>query len=345
MRKIAAITGTRAEYGVMKDLFQKLNNDPDIDFKIIITGQHLLSEFGNTFKEVQKDFPNNYKVKSHSEEDSRTSMAVALGKCITGMVGCFKKIDPEFVLVTGDRGEALAAAIAASHMNIPVAHLTGGDITSGGTIDNSIRIAITSFSHIHFPPTKKSRENLIKIGESPSRIFHFGNPGLNKNSNTEEEIRKIVNESEFQKNYDKILKFGSLRPRSKKEYNDWLKKHKVHESLHAKLFNRLKYLDFINDKKFALWWIEQRVAFRSKSKRVLIQELRSKGVDKDIVDDVLFESELDELKVANKLLEKKKYRWEKLGDYEARIKKSQFLARNGFDWETIKKVLKVDYDD
>src|SRR3989338_661840 len=190
MRKIAAITGTRAEYGVMKDLFQKLNNDPDIDFKIIITGQHLLSEFGNTFKEVQKDFPNNYKVKSHSEEDSRTSMAVALGKCITGIVGCFKKIDPEFVLVTGDRGEALAAAIAASHMNIPVAHLTGGDITSGGTIDNSIRIAITSFSHIHFPPTKKSRENLIKIGESPSRIFHFGNPGLNKNSNTEEEIRK-----------------------------------------------------------------------------------------------------------------------------------------------------------
>ncbi|OGM25147.1 hypothetical protein A2962_02485 [Candidatus Woesebacteria bacterium RIFCSPLOWO2_01_FULL_39_61] len=162
---------------------------------------------------------------------------------------------------------------------------------------------------------------------------------------SEEEIRKIVNESEFQKNYDKILKFGSLRPRSKKEYNDWLKKHKVHESLHAKLFNRLKYLDFINDKKFALWWIEQRVAFRSKSKRVLIQELRSKGVDKDIVDDVLFESELDELKVANKLLEKKKYRWEKLGDYEARIKKSQFLARNGFDWETIKKVLKVDYDD
>nr|AKQ02902.1 recombination regulator RecX, regulatory protein [uncultured Microgenomates bacterium Rifle_16ft_4_minimus_37836] len=125
---------------------------------------------------------------------------------------------------------------------------------------------------------------------------------------SEEEIRKIVNESEFQKNYDKILKFGSLRPRSKKEYNDWLKKHKVHESLHAKLFNRLKYLDFINDKKFALWWI-------------------------------------DELKVANKLLEKKKYRWEKLGDYEARIKKSQFLARNGFDWETIKKVLKVDYDD
>lgn len=162
---------------------------------------------------------------------------------------------------------------------------------------------------------------------------------------SDEEIGKIVNESEFQKYYEKILKFGALRPRSEKEYRDWLKKHKVHESLHSKLFNRLKHLDFINDKKFALWWIEQRTTFSTKSKRALIQELRSKGVGKNIIDDVLFESEMDEFKVANKLLEKKKYMWEKLGEYEARIKKSQFLARNGFDWETIKKVLKVDYDD
>ena len=95
---------------------------------------------------------------------------------------------------------------------------------------------------------------------------------------TEEEVEKIRKEGEFQKTYDKILRFGALRPRSEKEYMDWLRKYKVPQSLHKELFNRLKRLDFLNDRKFATWWIEQRLNFRPKSKRVLIQELRIKGI-------------------------------------------------------------------
>src|SRR3972149_9098205 len=128
---------------------------------------------------------------------------------------------------------------------------------------------------------------------------------------SEEEVKKIVKEGEFQIVYDKILRFGSLRPRSEKEYRDWLRKHKVHESLHEELFNRLARLDFLNDKKFASWWVGQRLQFKFKSKRELIQELRLKGISKDIIEDILSETQVDEVAVAKKLIYKKKYMWER----------------------------------
>src|SRR3972149_7031176 len=96
------------------------------------------------------------------------------------------------------------------------------------------------------------------------------------------QIETIVKQGEFQSTYDKMLRFATLRPRSEKEYNDWLFKHKVHESLKEELFNRLKRLELLDDKKFARWWVEQRQSFRPKSKRILNQELRIKGVRQDV---------------------------------------------------------------
>ena len=157
---------------------------------------------------------------------------------------------------------------------------------------------------------------------------------------TEKQIEEIVKKDEFKRVYDKILRFGSLRPRSEKEYRDWLRKHRVHESLHEELFNRLARLDFLNDKKFASWWVGQRLQFKFKSKRELIQELRLKGISKDIIEDILSETQVDEVAVAKKLIYKKKYMWERLDDFSARKKKSEFLARKGFDWDVINKIIK-----
>lgn len=156
---------------------------------------------------------------------------------------------------------------------------------------------------------------------------------------TEDEIEEIVKKGEFQKTYNKILRFASLRPRSEREYKNWLSKHKVHESLHKQLFEKLIRLDFLDDEKFATWWVEQRNNFRPKSKRALNQELRIKGIDRETIEDVLAETKIDEAKIAKEMLEKKKYRWKNLDKYEARKKMSAFLARNGFGWDIVKKTV------
>lgn len=157
---------------------------------------------------------------------------------------------------------------------------------------------------------------------------------------TEKEIEEIVRKAEFQKTYDKLVRFATLRPRSEKEVNLWLRKHKVHKSLHKELFNKLKRLELLDDKKFAQWWIEQRTTFRPRGKRALFAELRQKGINRDLIKEILDEVEIDEEKIARQLLEKKRYKWEKLPKFEAKKKMSEFLARKGFGWEIIKQAIK-----
>jgi regulatory protein len=156
---------------------------------------------------------------------------------------------------------------------------------------------------------------------------------------SDKQIKEVVKKAEFQKCYDKLLRFVNLRPRSENEINGWFKKHKVHKSLHKDLFNRLKRLELLDDKKFAMWWVEQRLQFKFKSKRELENELRLKGINNYIIEDVLSEVDIDDVKIARALLIKKKYRWEKLSKLEARRKISDFLARKGFSWEVIKNVI------
>lgn len=157
---------------------------------------------------------------------------------------------------------------------------------------------------------------------------------------SEEEIENIVKKSEFQKTSDKLLKFASLRPRSKKEITDWLKRKKVHESLDKELFNRLKRLELIDDIKFAQWWVDQRNEFKPRGKRALEAELRMKGIKKEVIESTLSDLKVDEEKIAKELLNKKAYKWKNLPKREAREKKGQFLLRKGFGWEIIEKVLR-----
>lgn len=156
---------------------------------------------------------------------------------------------------------------------------------------------------------------------------------------SDKEIEEIVKKAEFQKTLDKLLRFATLRPRSEKEITTWLNKKKVHESLYKDLFNRLKRLGLLDDEKFARWWVEQRQSFRPRSKRILKHELRSKGINNDTIENVLFEVEVDEVKIAKDILNKKNYKWEKLKGFEKKRKMSEFLARKGFGWDVIKKVI------
>lgn len=155
----------------------------------------------------------------------------------------------------------------------------------------------------------------------------------------DEEIEKIVKKAEFQKTLDRLLKFATLRPRSEKEMKDYFKRKKIHESLLKELFNRLNRLDLIDDQKFAEWWIDQRLEFKFKSKRELISELRLKGIDKDVIEDVLSESNINEEKAARQLMEKRGYKWKNLPKREANQKKYQYLAGKGFSWDVISKVV------
>ncbi len=170
-------------------------------------------------------------------------------------------------------------------------------------------------------------DNLIKNGIKVEKEF------------SEEGIAKIIKKAGLAVTYEKLLRFTSLRPRSEKEVNNWLTRKKVHQSLHKELFNRLKHLGLIDDNAFAKWWIEQRTTFRPKGKRGLEAELRQKGIDRQIITEVLAETPLNEEKLARDLIEKKAYKWKNLPLREAKIKKSRFLAGKGFSWETIEKVL------
>ena len=156
---------------------------------------------------------------------------------------------------------------------------------------------------------------------------------------SEDEVEKIIEKAEFQKSLDKLLRFATLRPRSEREVNDWFRKKRIHESLYKKLTRKLKDLDLLDDEKFARWWVDQRLSFRPRGKRALESELIGKGIDRKIIKTVLSETDVDEIGIARELIKKKGYKWDRLPPLEARKKKSEFLARKGFGWDVIKKVI------
>lgn len=177
MRKIAVVTGTRAEYGILKPVLKAIKTHPHLDLALIVTGMHLSKEFGYTIKEIKKDgFKIDTKVEMLHAEDTGAAMAKSIGKCIEKMTEALKRIKPDFLVLLGDRAEMLAGAVAASYVSIPIAHLHGGDVS--GSVDDSVRHAITKLAHIHFPATQESANRIIKMGEDPSKVFIVGAPAL-----------------------------------------------------------------------------------------------------------------------------------------------------------------------
>lgn len=156
---------------------------------------------------------------------------------------------------------------------------------------------------------------------------------------SEKEIENITKKAEFQTVLNKILRFVTLRPRSEKEIRDWLKNKKITENIHEDLFNRLKRLKLCNDAVFAKWWVGQRLQFKNRSIREIANELYKKGIDRKIIEKVLKESNIDEENSAKKLLEKRAFAWGKYKGYVKKKKMSEYLARKGFAWDVIKKVV------
>lgn len=177
MRKICIITGTRADFGIYIPIIKEIITHPKLELSLIVTGMHLSEDFGNTVDAIKKlGIAIDAEIEILEKLDTGAAMARSIGKAIVGFANNFEKLKPDIVLLLGDRGEMLAAAIAASHMNILTAHLHGGEIT--GTVDDLNRNAITKISSIHLPATEKSKKRIIAMNEDTKTIFVVGAPGL-----------------------------------------------------------------------------------------------------------------------------------------------------------------------
>lgn len=181
MKKICYVTGTRAEFGLFQSTLEKIHNSDDLDLSILVTGMHVLPEvgkIGNTLEEIQASellIAGIVRTPSLALR-SGEGMILSISEQLPGMVKVFKENKYDAVVVLGDRGEMLAAALAAAHLEIPVIHVHGGE--RSGTIDESIRHAISKLSHYHLVATEASRDRLIKMGENADMIFVVGAPGL-----------------------------------------------------------------------------------------------------------------------------------------------------------------------
>jgi GDP/UDP-N,N'-diacetylbacillosamine 2-epimerase (hydrolysing) len=196
-RRITVTTGTRAEYGILRPILKKIMTSKKLELCLIVTGMHLSTKHGMTINEITKDnFKISAKIKMMPEDDSTFFMSKTLGEGIIQFSKVFKKLKPDINLVLGDRDESLASTIAAYHMNIPNAHIHGGDKTKAG-IDEYNRHAITKMSNIHFVATKKSRERVLRMGEKLKYVYLTGSPSIDEVKNDQ-----ITRKKELENKYN-----------------------------------------------------------------------------------------------------------------------------------------------
>ena len=179
-RKICVVTGSRAEYGILRSLMSSIKNDPALTLQVIATNQHLSKLQGETYKEIELDgFTIDYKVYMADDDapDNANTTAKAISRGVSGFADAFDTLKPDMLLILGDRYEMLAVASTALIYKIPIAHLHGGEITEGA-FDDSIRHAITKMSHLHFTSTEVYRKRVIQLGEQPDRVFNVGALGV-----------------------------------------------------------------------------------------------------------------------------------------------------------------------
>lgn len=177
-RKICVVTGTRAEYGLLAPLMSLLKQDSDIDFQLVVTGAHLSAQHGSTLKFIEQDgFVANALVDLALSDDSTLGVANAAGRATSQLADAFAKLKPDVVVVLGDRYEILGAAQAALILGIPIAHIHGGEVTTGA-FDDSIRHAITKMSNLHFCAAEDYQRRVIQLGESPDTVFNVGALGV-----------------------------------------------------------------------------------------------------------------------------------------------------------------------
>lgn len=172
------VSGSRAEYGLLRWVMQGIKDDPGLTLQVIATGMHLSESFGLTYKEIERDgFKIDFKVNSLSSVDSSVGIAESMSAGLSGCANAFSRLEPDVILVLGDRFEIFSAVAAALVAKIPVAHLHGGEITSGA-FDDAFRHSITKMSHLHFVATEEYRNRVIQLGEDPNKVFLVGGLGV-----------------------------------------------------------------------------------------------------------------------------------------------------------------------
>ncbi|WP_434357284.1 UDP-N-acetylglucosamine 2-epimerase [Parasalinivibrio latis] len=178
IKKVAVFTGTRAEYGLLYWLLKDIDADPELTLQLLVSGMHLSPEFGETFKQIEKDgFRIDEKVEMLLSSDTSVGTAKSMGLGILGFADALSRLSPDVLIVLGDRFEALAAAQTSMILRVPVIHLHGGEITEGA-YDDAIRHAITKLSYLHGTSTEEYRQRVIQLGESPERVKNVGAIGL-----------------------------------------------------------------------------------------------------------------------------------------------------------------------
>ena len=197
MRKICVITGTRAEFGLLRPLIELINNDVELQLQLIATGMHLSPEFGYTLDEIiAAGFTVDKKVECLLSSDTSVGISKSIALAVSGFADVLDELQPDLVVVLGDRTEILGAVIATAMANILIAHLYGGETTEGA-YDEAIRHSITKFSHLHFTSTEVYRKRVIQLGEHPDTVFNVGAIGLDS-------IKKIelLDRQAFEKSID-----------------------------------------------------------------------------------------------------------------------------------------------
>lgn len=192
--RVAFCTGARAEYGLLKPLIEQFMSDPNVDTGLIVTGMHLCKEYGNTIEVIQSDnMPIWDTIDILLSSNTQCSIVKSMGLALLGFSESLNKIKPDILILLGDRFEAFCAAAAAVVLNIPIAHIHGGELTEGA-IDDAFRHAITKMSYLHFTSTEEYRRRVIQMGEEPDRVFNVGSLGV-------ENIRKLklLDRDELQK--------------------------------------------------------------------------------------------------------------------------------------------------
>ncbi len=196
-RKVCIVTGTRAEFGLMYWLIKSVHEDDDLELQLLVTGMHLSPEFGLTYKSIKESgFPISKKVEILLSSDSAVGISKSTGLGMISFSEAYMELQPDLIIVLGDRFEIFSAAAAAMISRIPIAHIHGGEATEG-LIDEPIRHSITKMAQLHFTANSAYRNRVIQLGEQPKRVFNTGSPGLDNVYNLEllgkDQFEKAIN--------------------------------------------------------------------------------------------------------------------------------------------------------
>ena len=178
-RVVAVFSGNRAEYGLQYPILRAIKEHPDLEYRLVVSGAHLDSNFGRTITEIRDDgFDIHAEVGIDMSGGEKVSTARAIGSGILSLAPVLQSIDPDIFLVYADRFEGFAAVITSTQMNIPTAHVEGGDITEGGALDDSVRHAMTKLAHLHYTTNKQATNRILAMGEEPWRVHTVGFPAI-----------------------------------------------------------------------------------------------------------------------------------------------------------------------